>query len=302
MNLSRRRFLAISACAMLPAASPPPERLVWRGVALGADASITLEGPRARTEPALAGALAAIEEAAAQFSLHDPASAISRLNRAGRLDAPSGAMTSLLETCRVVHRATDGLFDPTVQPVWQALATGGDPATARRTVGFGRVRLGADAILLGAGQALTLNGIAQGFATDRVADALRASGLKDVLVDMGEFRGAGRVWRLGIADAAGEMIGDLRLRDGAVATSSPRATEIGQGQPHILDPQGRRGPAWRTVTVEAATAVLADALSTAFALSTVGEIERVAQRLPGVRRVWLEDEGRRLSRLDLASR
>ena len=36
------------------------------------------------------------------------------------------------------------------------------------------------------GMAATLNGIAQGYITDRVADRLRAEGMTSVLVDMGE--------------------------------------------------------------------------------------------------------------------
>ena len=41
------------------------------------------------------------------------------------------------------------------------------------------------------GAAITLNGIAQGYATDRVVDVLRARGLSTTLVNMGEIRALG---------------------------------------------------------------------------------------------------------------
>ena len=41
------------------------------------------------------------------------------------------------------------------------------------------------------GAAITLNGIAQGYATDRVVDVLRARGLSTTLVNMGEIRAIG---------------------------------------------------------------------------------------------------------------
>ena len=38
---------------------------------------------------------------------------------------------------------------------------------------------------------LTLNGINQGYATDRVVEILRSEGIEHSLVDMGESRGVG---------------------------------------------------------------------------------------------------------------
>ena len=74
-----------------------------------------------------------------------------------------------------MHRATGGAFDPSVQPLWQALARGGDVEAARALTGWERVTIGQD-ITLAPGQALTFNGIAQGFATDVVTDLLASRG------------------------------------------------------------------------------------------------------------------------------
>ena len=56
---------------------------------------------------------------------------------------------------------------------------------------------------LGSGQAVTLNGIAQGFAADRVREVLAAHGIRHALIDTGEIGGLGRKaggepWRVGI--------------------------------------------------------------------------------------------------------
>jgi FAD:protein FMN transferase len=70
------------------------------------------------------------------------------------------------------------------------------------------VDVASDRIALGRpGMKLTLNGIAQGYVTDRVAALLAAAGLENVLLDLGEVRGAGgrpdgRPWRAAIADPA----------------------------------------------------------------------------------------------------
>ena len=77
------------------------------------------------------------------------------------------------------------------------------------------------------GAAITLNGIAQGYATDRVVDMLRQAGLSTTLVNMGEIRAIGArpdgaPWRVGLADPdrPGALTETVDLVDRAVATSA----------------------------------------------------------------------------------
>lgn len=284
--MNRRRFLAISAAA-LTAAPARAETARWRGRALGAEAEITLRGPGESTDRALAAARVALARAEALFSLYDPESALSRLNRDGALTAPPPELTAILHLSDEIHRATEGRFDPTVQPLWRALATGGDAAQAQRLIGWDRVRLG-DPLHLGPGQALTLNGVAQGFATDMVSAALAAEGFSETLVNIGEFRAGDGDWRIGVSDPAAGIVRVARLSRGAIATSSPFADRVAGGA-HILGPRGE-APRWSTVSVEAETAALADALSTALCLGGRPLAARAALRLRGVRRVTLVDE------------
>src|SRR5690606_10882163 len=101
--------------------------------------------------------------------------------------------------------------------LWRAYADhfaapGADPAgpsqeriaNALAFVGFDGVGFNRDRIAFArSGMALTLNGIAQGFITDRIVELLRAGGVTSTLADVGEIRALGRrpdgtPWRVGI--------------------------------------------------------------------------------------------------------
>jgi thiamine biosynthesis lipoprotein len=178
--------------------------------------------------------------------------------------------------------ATGGVFEPPIPPLWLATAASADREAPRRLLGWTRLRIAADEIGLDPGMQLTFNGIAQGYAADRVADVMRAEGLADVLIDMGEAVGLGQRpegggWRADIALPDGTVVSRTILCGRALATSSPRATLIGAGQPHILDPSGAP-PRWQLASVSAARAALADALSTAFCLMDRPAIDRALAR------------------------
>lgn len=293
MKLNRRRFLSISAACML--ATPARAQIHrWQGRALGAEVDITLHAPAEIAEPALDRARGSLDAVMAQFDLFDPASTVSRLNRTGHLDAPDVMFRRLMQACTQVHAATGGLFDPTVQPLWRALAERQPPQAARALIDWSRVRHSAASVTLGEGQALTFNGIAQGFATDLVAEALRDAGLERTLVNIGEFRGTGGPWRLGISDPEIGMIGTRTLTSSAIATSSPKAVPLG-GQGHIL--HGHAKPRWSTVSVEAATATMADGFSTALTMARLEDICAAVGTF-GIRRITLVSDQGDVSRVE----
>lgn len=275
--LSRRRLLQIAACAALAPAGA--QARTWEGMALGARARISLTGPTLW----VAQAFAAIEEEVAKaerlFSLYRSDSALVQLNTQGRLPAPPRDWVALCALIDQVHGATDGQFDPTVQPLWQALATNAASGNAQPMIGWDRVRHGSDAVTLQPGQALTLNGIAQGWATDRVAERLRAMEADHVLVQLGETRALGGPFRIGLPGT-----GHATLQNRALATSEPGAMPLSRAS-HILSPNGR--PAlWSAVTIEASDAALADGLSTAAVFLTDAELRKARNSLPGVARIW----------------
>jgi thiamine biosynthesis lipoprotein len=268
--MNRRRFLALSATALLPLPGHAATITEWQGPGLGTTLSLRLVGAdpvkARRTFLRVEAEIARIESLA---SLHRD-SELTRLNRDGHLAFPSPDLLQLLTLAGRIHDATGGVFDPTVQPLWQATANGGNIEAARALVGWNRVQIRTTEIRLDRGQALTLNGIAQGWAADRIATLLRSQGFEDALIDMGEVAGlgpgvSGNGWVARITTPTGESLSDARLVNRCLATSSPFGTVIGAGQPHILGPLGQ-SPHWHTISVSATSATVADALSTAFCL------------------------------------
>ncbi|WP_171177137.1 FAD:protein FMN transferase [Ruegeria sp. HKCCD8929] len=293
-HLSRRRFLTISAaCAALPSGALAARVAHWRGTALGAGASLRLEGlTDVQAAPVIASVEAELERLERVFSLYRPDSQLSRLNRDGRLSNPAPELLDVLSLSTALHDATGGVFDPSIQPLWVALAqgaSGDDLDGARKVVGWGQVHIRRDEIRLDqpGRTALTLNGIAQGAITDRIAALLRGHGLTDVLVDMGEIaalgtRADGGAWRVGLAGPDGAVAQRITLRDRAVATSSPMGTVLGEGQGHILDPTGK-DPLQKTVAISAPSAALADGLSTALCLMPRDRGAQVLTGFPGTK-------------------
>lgn len=278
--MRRRRFLQIVAAAVALPGRAMAET-TWQGVALGADVSMALRGKGG--ERAVAGVQAILRAMEAEFSLFDPESSVSCLNRDGRL-VPGAEFRALCEASDEAHRLTGGLFDPTVQRLWLARAAGQDEGAARRSIGWDRVGLGNE-IHLGKGQALTFNGIAQGFATDRVRDFLADQGFGPALVNIGEYAALGGPFVIGISDPEFGLLGRRHLSDAAIATSSPMATPLCRGS-HILGPRGET-PVWSTVSVEAESATLADALSTALVFLDQAAIRALMAREKRIRSVTL---------------
>lgn len=289
---TRRRFLTISAAALaLPGAALAGDSARWLGFAIGARASMTLAGiAPLYARPVFARIEAEIARLERIFSLYHTDSALVRLNRAGRLSAPPPDLVEVLTLAGRLHQASNGAFDPSVQPLWYALATGGDTRAARAAIGWDGVRIDRNDIgLARPGMALTLNGIAQGYITDRIAALLRAEGLRDVLVDMGEVAALGhkpdgRAWQAGIASPDGVIIRRLALSDRALATSAPMGTQLATGVGHILDPRGS-DPQNALVSVSAPNAALADGLSTALCLMSA---EAGAQMMRGFPQAAIE--------------
>tara|TARA_R110002072_G_scaffold847_35_gene6897 strand:+ start:833 stop:1741 length:909 start_codon:yes stop_codon:yes gene_type:complete len=293
---NRRRFLAISAAAFaFPGTSKAEPIYTWQGTALGARASLRLAHPDAKAiSIRVAAEISRLEDI---FSLYRNSSALSQLNRAGTLQAPPFELLGCLSLAGAVHRASGGRFDPTIQPLWnsyaQASANGTLPEpralrAARALTDWAGVTLSPAAITMRSGMALTLNGIAQGYIADRVAEMLNAEGLRNILINTGEFRALGthpdgNAWPVRLA--AG---GEVPLAARALATSAPLGTTFDEGAQmgHILDP--RTGlPArtkWREITISAESAAVADALSTAACLfETRADLRVCLARFQGVR-------------------
>ncbi|SDF58548.1 thiamine biosynthesis lipoprotein [Limimonas halophila] len=282
---------------------------------MGVSGRVTLADPGdGRVEAALAQVRRELRRLEAAVSLYDPNSELSRLNRDGRLAGASPALRAVLDRALAVARATDGAFDPTVQPLWElharffrdANAPAPPPQLLRERaaglVDHRRVRVDSDGVAFDRpGMAVTLNGLAQGRATDLVTETLRRHGLHRHLVDLGEFSARagndGEPWRVGVAAPAGgrlTLVRTVPLTSGALATSAGYGTPFdAEGRHHHLFDPATGGSTTRhaSVSVTAPDAATADALSTAFSAMPTGRIAAVVADRPGLGALVVDHAG-----------
>lgn len=258
----------------------------WRGIALGALTSIKLaHEDREEAVRILAHCRSEVDRLEDIFSLYRPGSEITRLNEEGVLERPSHDMRQCLTEATRYSDITNGAFDISVGPLWDLYARAGasvnssvseeDRASGLTKVGYRAVKVGATRIAFEKqDMAITLNGIAQGYITDRIANLLDEYGFSQALVCLGEMHALevpddGNPWAVrieGVADAVGE----ISLENKALATSSATGTvfvsgddEVASTLSHLINPlTGRAAPLWEQVSVVAPNATGADALST----------------------------------------
>lgn len=321
VNISRRRLITVAAVAAgLPLAlhvGRAQARLAtWEGTALGAPASLQLyHQDEAKARAAIDAALAELARLEAIFSVHRADSAISRLNREGSLATPPTELVELMTRALGLAEISGGVYDPTVQPVWQlyfshftapevdpAGPSDHDLAAALALVGWRDVAVSAERIAFAKpGMGVTLNGGAQGYITDRVAAVLRAHGFDRVLVDMGEPRALaakpdGSAWRIGIANPAdpARAVTEISVVDKCVSTSGGYGTVFdAEGRfTHLIDPRtGRTAPALAGVSVVASTATIADGLSTAMLMAPVERRQEILRQAGGELAIFVTPEG-----------
>jgi len=320
-TMTRRRMIGISAAAAGMALLPPhgkaaAEAVTWQGEAMGAQASLVIHHPdRAKAQKLVEATVAEVRRLECIFSLYRDDSDLTLLNRQRFLVAPPTELVDILRLSRDAWALTGGAFDPTVQPLWDAYrrhfsmpgaSEAGPSAKVVREclagVGLDRIACSPDRIELPVpGSALTLNGIAQGYVTDRIVDLLKAGGIERSMVDMGESRAigsapGGRPWRIGLSDPldSARILKVLEIEDRAAATSSPFGFRFDQEGKfsHIIDPRSGATPQRHaSVTVVADKAALADALSTAFNLMDMDAIAASVRTQAGVEAHALSLEG-----------
>jgi len=315
MMLPRRSFLA--AGLALPGLASAAD-LHWQERSLvGFGTTLRLQAGAAdarRLTGALDAAVRALREVETAMNLFQPDSEVSRLNREGRLARPSAHLRAVLGVAQQVSAASHGAFDVTVQPLWQlyeqARVAGWLPSpqavqAARARVGWQHLRVDERAVSFDRpGMAITLNGIAQGYAADVARDTLRAHGVAHALVDAGEFAALGtnrraQPWQVGIEDphTPGQLLDAVALQGRCIATSSDLRGAFTADRRHhqLFDPAtGDSPPALSSVSVVAERAVLADALTKVMFVAGPAGIPALARQW-GVDVRWVDKAGARSS-------
>jgi thiamine biosynthesis lipoprotein len=288
--MKRRVFLCSSLGLAAPAVFAAPgtaaaAALQWRERSLvGFGTALSLKVGHADADhagEALEAAVRLIRHVEAQMSLFDADSAVCRLNRDGVLRDPHPDLVQVFRLAQGVSKRSGGAFDVTVQPLWDAFAAaqrqGTLPAAeavaqARAVVGWQGLRVSPREIRLARpGMAVTLNGIAQGFAADLVRSGLEARGIRHALINTGEWTALGRPeaqrdWQLGIADPreAQALVARLAMDGRSVATSADSETffSADHRHHHVFDPRTGYSPTeLASVTVVAPSCAVADALT-----------------------------------------
>lgn len=315
--VNRRRFLQLSASAIAGVASVHPANIVAaagdhglrlyvrQGRALGAQATMQLyHYDEAQAQAIMESALSEVARLESILSLYDKRSELSRLNQYGAIENPSPELVEILSTAKQYSALTDGKFDVTIQPVWRwvdrhfarypgIMPNQSDMERQLEWVGYEKLVLEKDHIAFKQkAMGITLNGIAQGYITDKVTQYLQQQGCHDVLVNMGEFYAAGRhadgrPWKVGVESAQDRsaIYKVQSLHNQAMASSAAYGYwfDLETQSHHLLDPhRGLVKGDFSAVTVIAPDAMTADAVSTAAFLMDRQHVNELQSAIPMV--------------------
>jgi len=234
-----------------------------------------------------------------QLSYFRPESQISRINAeaAFRPVTVDPELMEILVQAVELSRQTAGAYDITSAPLWEtwgfarragSIPTDQQLAEAMELVGYEHLELDRERLTVRLGKPgmrLNLGSLGKGYTLDRCAKSLLDAGVGHFLIHAGassvvarghrgvEFAAAGPQgpgWSVGLPSPLrpDRRMGLLRLNDRSLGTSGAQAQSFwhqGKRYGHLLDPRtGRPADCVLSATAVTPTAMLADALSTAF--------------------------------------
>ena len=242
------------------------------------------------------------------LSIYKDYSLISRLNNGENLKTDS-FFNQVFNTANKVSKQTKGYFDCSVRPLVNAwgfykdklgdslVIDSSEFKRIIQDVGYSRITLIKDSLVLPKGMSLDFNSIAQGFTVDVIARFLETKGVINYLVEVGgELLAKGRnpdgdIWRVGV-DKPSESIDVnerfqfvLDLEDKSLATSGNYRKfykKDGVKYSHTINPLSGFPAQNRllSVTVIHDKCMLADAYSTAFMVMGVKKSKKFALEHP----------------------
>jgi FAD:protein FMN transferase len=228
--------------------------------------------------------------------LHD--SIVSRINNAagtGCIECDEETLT-LIRFADAFYRSSEGLFDITsgvLRRAWdfrnESLPEPGAMESLIPLVCWENVVRENNTVFLSlSGMELDFGGFGKEYAADRAAEILQKQGVRHGYVNLGgDIRVVGpkpdrTPWLIGIQDPRNkkQTIASIPLYSGALATSGDYERffeKDGERYCHILNPRtGMPVSSWRSVTVLAATTLLAGSRSTIAMLKEVGGLSYLA--------------------------
>jgi thiamine biosynthesis lipoprotein len=292
-------LLVVVLSGLLPAqASAAPGKLTYNGEAMGTTVSVFFWTDR--QEDAAKAAQAVFDEMKRldlEMTTWKDDSEVSKINAAAGVKpvAISDETFAVIERAMDISKRSAGVFDITVQAfhgLWKfdqdmddacregkKTCTLPDPAEIKKRVkllGYKDIVLDKKkktVFLRRKGMAITLGGIAKGYAVDKCVALLKGKGFTDFMVQAGgDMYVSGskgdEPWIVGIRDPRGprdSMFAVAPIKDHSFSTSGDYErgfVKDGKRYHHILDPRtGQPAHASRSVTIRAKDAFTADAWS-----------------------------------------
>ncbi|HEV8331189.1 MAG TPA: FAD:protein FMN transferase [Steroidobacteraceae bacterium] len=300
--------LLAPCCALLAAAAcarSPPE-LVLSGPTMGTTYTVKVAAAPPSVDPAIVRVAIddVLEHADRSMSGYRADSEVARFNASASTQwyDVSPELAAVVQASLDISTASDGVFDITVAPLVAAWGFGpagapkvlpGDEQIAQiePSVGYRKLHVRLDRPALRkdvAGLSIDLNGIAPGFAVDRLADRLQALQIENFMIDIGgEIRAQGHnargePWHIAVeqpVDTERTPYASVWLDGAAVSTSGEYRDYYdrdGHSYSHTIDPRTGhtldRAPG--SVVVVAPLAAQADGWATA--LNVLGPRDGIA--------------------------
>ncbi|MEY4617725.1 MAG: ApbE family lipoprotein [Pseudomonadota bacterium] len=230
-----------------------------------------------------------------ELSLYQTSSQLSRLNRDGFLCPASPHLLRMTEVSIDFYERTAGRFDVSILPVLKAIEksfekTGRSPkdlSKFRALVNGAGVSLTNGCLRFKSpGMALTFDGVAKGYAVDRVAEALTNNIDGYLLNFSGNMRWYGEKpegpWKIAVWNpVARSLISLAPTTSGAIASSGSEHVHYDSNSMwhHLIDPKTLRpSNRYQSVTVVGSRAMECDILSTTFFVLELTEARRLQKK------------------------
>jgi len=230
----------------------------------------------------------------------------------------SRELFDLIESCGEFYELSGGAYDITIGPLADLWKNPNGNKPTQKQLDDAKVKVGYDKLILDKekltvkfsvkGMKIDLGSVAKGYSIDLAIEAMKKSGAKGGLVDVGgdiacfgvTKKGEG-CFKVGLQNPAGvedvnnpQLLQILKLKDCAVATSGNyrRALEIGNEKfSHIVDPLTEKSVTkFSSTTAIAPTAMRADALATVLSLVSLQKGREIIESLKDTEAVWVESE------------
>lgn len=271
-----------------------------------------------RADAAARAALDEVVRLDGVMSNYKPESELSRLNRTAHSQPVrvSRELYEVIEQSLFYSRISDGQFDISVGPVvdlWKAALAGrpsptaDEQAAALRCVGYQKIELTPpDRVQFNSDcMRLDLGAIGKGYAVDRAAELIRASGIRRAYIDAGGSTiyalgapPAANAWNVRLRDPSGKLDPKTALMDNSVSTSEQSAASMLERDApgHLVLPStGKPVHTRYAVSVTSASATASDALSTTLLLLGPTKGGALLRTLHNVSAIWIDSDGHKIS-------